>query len=605
MRKLFAFISVLFVLPLSAQDAGAVRQLQKLTQVYRYLDGLYVDEVDMQPLVESAISGMLEELDPHSAYIGADEMKGVQESFEGEFSGIGVEFNILRDTVIVVNTIVGGPAERVGVQPNDRIVRIDTLDAVGFKQTDVPKYLRGKTGTKVEIDVVRQGEPEPLHFVIVRDKIPLNTVDAAYMAADGVGYIKVNRFGRTTMPEFREAYRKLGKPGALILDLRGNGGGLLDQAVEMAGFFLPRGALIVSTEGRAVPPMSFSAPVNGDDLEGRLVVLIDENSASASEIVAGAVQDWDRGIVVGRPSFGKGLVQRQIGLGDGSAVRITVARYHTPSGRVIQRPYEKGKRREYYLDHLRRYDDPVRDSLDAGAPEYRTLRTGRTVYGGGGIRPDILVEADTAGFSAYYANLIRRGVVNEYVISYMDRERAALEKAYPTFEAFDKEFEAGDAMLDGLTGLGGQRGVEFDGEGRAVSIEEKPERPKSSYAVTGLYFYPGDVAAKAHRVEPSARGELEITTLNQMYLEEGTLSVVTLGRGYAWLDTGTMDSLVEAADFVRMIEKRQGIKISAPEEIAFKYGWIDRDTLLESAERYGKSPYGQHLKNVADGKLRY
>ena len=210
MRKLFAFISVLFVLPLAAQDAGAVRQLQKLTQVYRYLNGLYVDEVDMQPLVESAISGMLEELDPHSAYIGADEMKGVQESFEGEFSGIGVEFNILRDTVIVVNTIVGGPAERVGVQPNDRIVRIDTLDAVGFKQTDVPKYLRGKTGSKVEIDVVRQGEPEPLHFVIVRDKIPLNTVDAAYMAADGVGYVKVNRFGRTTMPEFREAYRKLG-----------------------------------------------------------------------------------------------------------------------------------------------------------------------------------------------------------------------------------------------------------------------------------------------------------------------------------------------------------------------------------------------------------
>ena len=271
------------------------------------------------------------------------------------------------------------------------------------------------------------------------------------------------------MPEFREAYRKLGKPGALILDLRGNGGGLLDQAVEMAGFFLPRGALIVSTEGRAVPPMSFSAPVNGDDLGGRLVVLIDENSASASEIVAGAVQDWDRGIVVGRPSFGKGLVQRQIGLGDGSAVRITVARYHTPSGRVIQRPYEKGKRREYYLDHLRRYDDPVRDSLDAGAPEYRTLRTGRTVYGGGGIRPDVLVGADTAGFSAYYANLIRRGVVNEYVISYMDRERAALEKAYPTFEEFDKGFEAGDAMLEGLTGLGGQRGVEFDEQGFAAS----------------------------------------------------------------------------------------------------------------------------------------
>lgn len=469
MRLIFAILCSAFFLPLAAQENDAVEQLRKFTQVYRYLNGLYVDEVEMAPLVESAIGGMLEELDPHSAYIGPEEMKGVQESFDGEFSGIGVEFSIMRDTVMVVNTIAGGPAERVGVMPNDRIVRIDTVDAVGFRQTDVPKYLRGKTGTKVAIDVVRRGESAPLHFVIVRDKIPLNTVDAAYMAADGIGYIKVNRFGRTTMEEFGVAYRKLGRPAALILDLRGNGGGLLEQAIEMAGFFLPRGALIVSTEGRAVPSARFTAPVNGEDLRGRVVVLIDESSASASEIVAGAVQDWDRGVVIGRPSFGKGLVQRQVPLGDGSAVRITVARYHTPSGRVIQRPYEKGKRREYYLDHLRRYEDGMRDSLDAGAPAYRTLRTGRTVYGGGGIRPDILIETDTTGFTDYYAALIRRGVVNEYVIGYMDHARPALERDYPAFEAFDAGFEVSDAMLHDLTALGEARGVPLEEAAFAAS----------------------------------------------------------------------------------------------------------------------------------------
>ena len=469
MRRLFVILATLSVLPLAAQNEDDARQFQKLAQVFRYLSGLYVDEVEMKPVVEGAITGMLEELDPHSAYIGAEEMKGVQESFDGEFSGIGVEFNVLRDTVIVVNTIAGGPAERVGVRANDRIVRIDTLDAVGMSRTDVPKHLRGKTGTKVGIDVVRHGTPGQLHFVIVRDKIPLNTVDASYLAGDGIGYIKVNRFGRTTMDEFTEAYRKLGRPEGLILDLRGNGGGLLEQAIGMAGFFLPRGAVIVSTEGRAVPASSFRAQTNGEDLKGRLVVLIDESSASASEIVAGAVQDWDRGVVVGRPSFGKGLVQRQIGLSDGSAVRITVARYHTPSGRVIQRPYEKGKRREYYLDHLRRYDDAARDSLDAAAPAYRTLRTGRTVYGGGGIRPDILVEADTAGFSNYYGELIRRGIVADFVGDWLDGSRDSLSRRYASFEAFDAGYTPSDEVLERLTALGESRGVKFDAEGFAVS----------------------------------------------------------------------------------------------------------------------------------------
>lgn len=456
---------------LPAQNSDAAPQLQKLVEVYRFLARYYVDEVEMAPLVEQAIKGMLDELDPHSAYLDAEQMESVAASFDGEFSGIGVEFNILRDTIIVVNTIAGGPAERVGVRPNDRIVRIDTLDAVSMRQVDVPKHLRGRTGTRVTVDVVRRGVGERLHFVMVRDRIPLNTVDAAYMAAEGIGYVKVNRFGRTTMSEFREAYERLGRPAKLILDLRGNGGGLLEQAIGMAEFFLPRGALIVSTEGRGVPPRTFRAQSDGEDLDGALVVLIDEVSASASEIVTGAVQDWDRGVVVGRPSFGKGLVQRQVSLGDGSAVRITVARYHTPSGRVIQRPYEKGKREEYYLDHLRRYDDAVRDSLDAAAPAFRTLRSGRTVRGGGGIRPDILIDVDTTEYSQYQAQLIRRGVVNEYVGVLMDSRRDSLQRLYPTFERFDEVFEIDDATLRGLTELGAERGVAPDEAGFAVSAE--------------------------------------------------------------------------------------------------------------------------------------
>lgn len=471
MKKLLSILFVFALLPSLAQDKNDMQQMQKLMQVYKYVSGLYVDKPDMNTAVESAITGMLDDLDPHSAYIPAEEMKAVQESFEGEFSGIGVEFNMLRDTVIVVNTIAGGPAERVGVMANDRIVRIDTLNAVGFRQADVPKYLRGKTGTKVTIDIVRRGVDETLRFVIVREKIPLNTVDAAYMADKNVGYIRVNRFGRTTMTEFKDSYRKLGKPKNLILDLRGNGGGLIEPAIEMAGFFLSKGEVIVSTEGRAVKPSNYNAPIDGEDRKGGLVVLIDESSASASEIVAGAIQDWDRGVVVGRPSFGKGLVQRQIGLVDGSSVRITVARYHTPTGRVIQRPYKEGDKREYYLDHLRRYDDSVRDSLDANAPAYKTLRTGRTVYGGGGIRPDILVETDTAGYSHYYAGLIRNGVLNEYVISYMADSRNELNGSYQDFNTFEAGFAVTDRMLDALTALGMQRGVAFDAGGMEISRE--------------------------------------------------------------------------------------------------------------------------------------
>ncbi|MDE5962441.1 MAG: PDZ domain-containing protein [Alistipes sp.] len=463
-KSVLILFATLSLLPLRAQRTADAVQIQKLLAVYRKLAELYVEEVDVAPLTEKAIRSMLEELDPHSVYINAEEMQGVAASFEGEFSGIGIEFSILRDTIHVVNTIAGGPAEQAGIRPNDRIVRVDTVDAIGFRTIDVPKHLRGQTGSRVELDIVRPDMPNKLHFVVIRNKIPLNTVDAAYLPTDSIGYIKINRFGRTTLSEFRTEYEKLGNPNKLVLDLRGNGGGLLEQAIGLAGFFLSQNATIVSTEGRAVPPMTFRAEEDGEARDARLVVLIDESSASASEIVAGAIQDWDRGVILGRPSFGKGLVQRQIELGDGSAVRITVARYHTPSGRVIQRPYKKGNRREYYQNHKRRRNNTIKDSIDTRTPVYRTLRTGRVVYGGGGIKPDILIANDTTEFTNYHAELIRRGVVNEYVMTLLDLERNRMERLYPSFEIFDRKFTVTDAQLDKLAALGDRHAIQRDSE---------------------------------------------------------------------------------------------------------------------------------------------
>lgn len=471
MYRLFVTILILAV-PLfaSAQDAArrSVEQQQKLIRFYRYLSSLYVEEVDAEPLVERAIRSMLADLDPHSAYLDAEEMEATQASFEGGFSGIGIEFNVLRDTLTVVNIVEQGPAAKVGVRADDRIVRIDGERVVGISRAEVPKRLRGERGTKVAITVMRRGEPDTLAFTIVRDNIPLHTVDAAYRIAPNVGYVKINRFGRTTYDEFRDAMDGLGDVESLVLDLRGNGGGLLEQAIAVAGYFLPAGRLVVSTEGRAVPPASYSVRRDGP-FEGRVVVLIDENSASASEIVAGALQDWDRGVIVGRPSFGKGLVQRQLDLGDGSAVRITVARYHTPSGRVIQRPYEMGKRDEYYKAYVERLGKGETDTLAKERPRYKTLLSGRTVYGGGGIVPDVTVPVDTTGISPYLLQLARRGVQSEYAADYLARNRARLEALYPTFDRFAAGFAVDSAMLEELAAAGERVGVPVDSAGMELS----------------------------------------------------------------------------------------------------------------------------------------
>ena len=311
----------------------------------------------------------------------------------------------------------------------------------------------------MSVGVVRRGVKEPLNFTITRDKIPITTIDAAYRAADDVGYVKVNRFGHTTMREFREAMTSLGKVDKLILDLRGNGGGLLGQAVEMAGYFLPKGSLVVYTEGRSMPSESFYAD-KYNEFKGRVVVLIDESSASASEIVAGALQDWDRATIIGRRSFGKGLVQRQLPLGDGSAMRLTISQYHTPAGRAIQRPYTKGERREYYLDNLRGYTDSITDST----PHYRTLKRGRKIYGGGGVRPDVEVQADTTGYTEYYAQLMRRGILTQTVTDWLDKERNALLRNYPTLEKYLADYAPSEGIVSALVAAAEKAGVKYNDE---------------------------------------------------------------------------------------------------------------------------------------------
>ena len=466
---LFVMLSLLPCVVQAQRTDAAVVQLQKLNRLYRHLYNSYVDSVDMAPLVESGIRAMLEELDPHSVYLDEKEMKSSQEVMEGEFSGIGVEYNILNDTIMVVNTVPQGPAEGVGLLPNDRIVKIDGESVVGIERSDVPPRLRGETGTVVSVSVVRRGVSEELNFSITRDKIPITTVDAAYKISKDVGYIKVNRFGRTTMQEFEQAMSQLGEVGTLVLDLSNNGGGLLDQAVGMAGYFIEQDSLVVSTEGRAIEPRYFYAE-DGGRFKGNLIVMINESSASGSEIVAGAVQDWDRGLLVGRSSFGKGLVQSQIPLGDGTAVRLTVARYHTPSGRVIQRPYERGHADEYHKAHVERLRSAGEDSVVLKS-KFKTLRLGRDVYADGGIRPDIVVQSDTTQISDYMVKVVAKGVYNELMLGYLDLNREKLQSDYPTFERFEKEYSFPDEQMQCLVELAEAKGVEYDAEGYELSRE--------------------------------------------------------------------------------------------------------------------------------------
>jgi carboxyl-terminal processing protease len=441
-------------------NMGRNNPMQKLFNAEMAIKSLYVDSVDENKLVEEAIRGMLKSLDPHSSYSTKEEVKSMQESLNGNFEGIGVEFNMIADTLLVIQPVVGGPSEKVGIMAGDRIVRVDGEPIAGVKMSkeEIMRRLRGAKGTKVKLGIVRQGIDEELQFTVKRDKIPLKSVTASYMLRPGVGYIRIGNFGATTYDEFMACMKKLQADGmkSLVLDLQENGGGYLKAAVDVANEFLQSHDLIVYTDGR--DRTEYRAQGSGQFRKGQLIILVDGYTASAAEIVTGAVQDQDRGIVVGRRTFGKGLVQRQIPLPDSSMIRLTIAHYYTPAGRCIQKPYEKGKGEDYAMDMQNRLRSGELTSADsihfADSLRYYTLRKHRVVYGGGGIMPDYFVPLDTTVYTRYHRSLQARGVVLNANLRYVDDHRRELKEQYADFAVFKNSFEIPQSVIDNIMAEG-------------------------------------------------------------------------------------------------------------------------------------------------------
>lgn len=428
----------------------------KISDALRYIMEQYVDTLNPKTFQDEAITALLSRLDPHSSYIPASDLQQVSEQLEGNFDGIGVEFNIQNDTIIVVAAISGGPSEALGIQSGDRIVEIEGKKAAGvhISNEDVIKKLRGKRNTEVKIKILRPGRSSLIPYTITRDKIPIYSVDAALMLDKTTGYIRISRFAATTYDEYLKAFNKLNGMGMkdLVLDLRDNPGGYLNAAVDLCDEFLPKGRKIVYTEGKARKKEEYNATTKGAFEKGGLIVLIDEGSASASEIVSGAVQDNDRGWVVGQRSFGKGLVQEEVRFGDGSAMRLTVARYYTPAGRCIQRPYTNGTD-EYYkeiTDRLSGNADTLKNKSKQDSVAYRTLK-GRKVYGGGGVNPDFIVNSDTTGYSTYLAKVVSEGLINRFVFSKTEKLKSQLKGQYPNAATFAKDFNSSALLTEFFT----------------------------------------------------------------------------------------------------------------------------------------------------------
>lgn len=473
----FGILIGIYVVPKSQNVVGKSSSKNKVETIIDYAVENYVDSVNTETMLSDAINGMLQKLDPHSVYISKEEFDAVNSELTGNFEGIGIQFNIFNDTLMVVNTITGGPSEKAGLMPGDRIVKVDTQNVagVGIANNEVIKLLKGPKGSKVKVGVMRSGVNKLLSFSIKRDVIPLHSVDIAFLVNPKTGYVKVNQFSATTIDEFNASVGALNKRGIknLIIDLRGNSGGFLNAAVEICDQLLPKGRMIVYTEGRTQARRDYKSRRQGAFSHLKIAVLMDEWSASASEIVAGAIQDNDRGVVLGRRSFGKGLVQEQIPLSDGSAIRLTVARYHTPSGRCIQR-YYKGGVEAYYTEMLSRYESGELEDGENQKIEdstaYYTL-SGRKVYGGGGIIPDIIVPLERNENKTYLNAIVNLGIIYRFAFDYVDKNRETFKK-YSDANDYISNYQVGNATFDSLVAYANSNGVKPDAKKIAYVKEE-------------------------------------------------------------------------------------------------------------------------------------
>lgn len=506
---------------------------RKLLMSEQIIERFYVDSVNSDKMVQEAIVAMLKTLDPHSTYSDPEETKELTTPLTGNFSGIGVQFNMLNDTLFVIQTTSGGPSEKVGILPGDRIIQAGDSVIAGRKlpNSRIIKILRGEKGSQVLLKVLRKGSPEPIAFLVTRDDIPVHSVDAAYMADPTTGYIRISRFGEETEKEFEKALSDLRAKGMqnLIIDLEDNGGGYLQAAHQLASHFLEKGDMVVYTDAPKMGRSDFRVERAGDFRKGRLVIMANQYSASAAEILSGAVQDNDRGLIVGRRTFGKGLVQRPFPFPDGSMIRLTVSRYYTPSGRSIQKPYAPGDEEAYRKDMLNRYEAGEFSSADSihlpDSLRYSTLRNRRPVYGGGGIMPDLFVPIDTTMYSTYYRDLVAKGIINRFAITYVDANRKSLRAEYPDGEAFDRGFTFTPEMLDEVVALGRADSVMPD----SAMLEKS--RPLIATIVKGLIARDLFESTDYFRVvnpalSPSYRAALDLINDEERYnrlLREGAV----------------------------------------------------------------------------------